>query len=205
MENYKKKFTWSSLRASFQRRKKKTPYLICRYQPESQSATSPISTRSETLITYRNANNAKCTDKPKLHHRLRVSSFRRPCGGVQETSILHCLFNYQGRVHCHLRSFYEPTCLLRLLQEIGVKESSPLTLMSNNQLTIRGFNITDFHQRIKHIDIKYNYNRDRQATEPSTSNTSASINNSFPNTEGRKQKIFLILFFYFFIFIFIVL
>jgi hypothetical protein len=36
-------------------------------------------------------------------------------------------------------------------------------LMSDNQSAIRVVNNTEFHQRTKHIDVKYNYIRDQQS------------------------------------------
>ena len=116
----------------------------------------------EPLIGYCDADYAGDTDKRRsttgyvfLHYGGPVawSSKRQTCTALSTT---------EAEFVAACEASKEATWLLHLLQELGVKESGPVTLMSDNQSAIRVINNTEFHQRTKHIDVKYNYIRDQQ-------------------------------------------
>jgi hypothetical protein len=49
----------------------------------------------------------------------------------------------------------------RLLKEIGQEESMPIPLLCDNQSAIRLAKNPEFHQRTKHVDIKYHFIREQ--------------------------------------------
>lgn len=58
----------------------------------------------------------------------------------------------------------EATWLLRLLKEIdGEGTTGPVELLCDSQSAIRLVKNPEFHQRTKHIDVRYNFIRDQQA------------------------------------------
>lgn len=52
--------------------------------------------------------------------------------------------------------------LRSLLKEIGIEQAVPTPLFSDNQSAIRLVRNSEFHQRSKHIDVKYHYIRKMQ-------------------------------------------
>ena len=56
----------------------------------------------------------------------------------------------------------EAVWLLRLIEEIEKKKRGPMSLFCDNQSAIKLVRNPEFHQRTKHIDVKYNFIREQQ-------------------------------------------
>ena len=76
----------------------------------------------------------------------------------------------------------EAVWLRRLLNEIGVKQSNPIPLLCDNQSAIKLVHNPEFHQRTKHVDVKFHFIRSQQEN--------GNINVSYIETERQLADIF---------------
>ena len=76
----------------------------------------------------------------------------------------------------------EAIWIARLLKEIAKEDPIPVQLFCDNQSAIRLVKNPEFHQRTKHIDIKYHFIRDQQAN--------GIIDATYVNTTNQLADIF---------------
>ena len=116
-----------------------------------------------SLIGYCDADYAGDADKRRSTTGYIFLLYRGPVSWCSKRQSCTALSTTEAEFVAACEASKEATWLLRLLQELGIKENGPVPLMSDNQSAIRVVNNTEFHQRTKHIDVKYNYIRDQQS------------------------------------------
>jgi hypothetical protein len=117
----------------------------------------------ESLIGYCDADYAGDTDKRRSTTGYVFLLYGGPVSWCSKRQSCTALSTTEAEFVAACEAAKEATWLLRLLQELGIKENGPVPLMSDSQSAIRVVNTTEFHQRTKHIDVKYNYIRDQQS------------------------------------------
>ena len=95
----------------------------------------------------------------------------------ESTAKVRLSLHHRVWVRCSVSGGKEVVWMRRLLQDLGRRQDQPTELFIDNQSAIKLARNSEFHQRTKHIDVKFHFIRDLQENQV--------INSTYINTENQ--------------------